>query len=99
MSDLEKVLKDFGIPPLTDLELNDQVLLSEYSRTGNQLFLNGVIMRALGHNISLTKQIIAVVEINDNLIALLKSQDTRIKELEEKIGTMYSFQKVSKKLN
>jgi len=56
-------------------------------------------MRALGHNISLTKQIIAVVEINDNLIALLKSQDTRIKELEEKIGTMYSFQKVSKKLN
>jgi len=106
MSDFEKVLKDFGIPKLDEVSLNDQILLTEYLKTQNPMYIAGVILRMLRDNKAISGEYNSIVEIsksiakiNDDLFSLTSLHDKRIEELEEKIGNMYSFQDISKKLN
>lgn len=99
MKDYEKVLKQFGIPSMNTVSLNDQILLTEYIKTQNPMYISGVILRILADNKSMKGIVKNVVKINDDLISLGKVHDERLDKLEEKIGSMYSFQDNSKKLN
>jgi len=86
----KEVLRKFNIPSLEEVELNDQVLLSEFLKTGNQTFLVGVLLRALKKNIKMTEIVKSVSEINDNLIAVLKKHEAKIEEMESRLKDIYT---------
>jgi hypothetical protein len=103
MSNLDKILKDFKIPKLDEVSAEDGVLISEYLKTQNPMYMVGVMLRLLGNNknlsntiISMTAEINALIEVNDSFIVALDNHEKRISAVENKLKSIYVIDGVSK---
>lgn len=103
MTPFEKILKDFNIPNLKDIEDKDVALINEFMKTGNSMFLCAIILRLLGNNkllsntmLSLSEENEALIVVNNNLLSVIENHEERMSALEKKLEDVFIVDKGGK---
>lgn len=104
MKDLSEVLKEFGVPDISAMNDVDVVLVNKFMQARDPIFIIALILRGIGRDNELkelseaqSKNIIDLVEVNNNLIELLTKHEVAIAELEAKMSKIYSADVSGKK--